>query len=308
MKKLIYCIVSILALFLFAACDDSNPVTIQPNGDVAQVSLVADSLKEKITKQDTVMKVYVAKVDSLIQVQNDLNDEVYKLKNNIDEISFSGAWKICVILALVFSIIAIGLFLWFTTSKDIVDVSNISKVLGLGDVRDVKLMKDNIDEITKKMKDIPSDSKTRNCQHKKANAYPSSWEINQLKSEIDELKGQIAMLMSPAQAVLPEKDEQNGGNVLYSGINNKQYFVNLQNSQSSESVFVINVNSNGRGTFNIIRLDKIQSRNNWQDVVELVGSKIAMKDAQDFKVKELGQCHEAGNGWVVDKKLKISIL
>lgn len=306
MKKLIYCIVSIFALFLFAACDDSNPAIVQPNGDVAQVSSVADSLKDKIAKQDTVMNVYVAKVDSLIQVQNDLNGEVFKLKNDINEISFSGAWKICVILALAFSIIALGLFLWLTTSKDIVCVSNISKVLCLDDIRDIKNMKDEIDKINEKLKNIPSGSKQRNCQYK-TNANPSSWEINQLKSEVDELKGQIAKLMSPVQTVLSEKKEQNNDNVLYSGINSGKYFVNLQKNQSSESVFVINVDSNGRGTFNIISLAKIKSRNNWQEVVELVDSKITIKEAQDFKVKEPGQCHEAGDGWVVDKKLKISI-
>ena len=60
------------------------------------------------------------------------------------------------------------------------------------------------------------------------------------------------------------------------------------------------------GKFNIISLDKIKSRNGWQDVVEYKGS---IEDATTFQVEEFGICKKIDDVTCqVTKKLKIRLI
>jgi hypothetical protein len=62
-----------------------------------------------------------------------------------------------------------------------------------------------------------------------------------------------------------------------------------------------------KGRFNIISLDKIQSRNDWQQKIECSG--ISIKEASDFRIEEEGLCEKIEeNTWQVTKPLKIRLL
>ena len=65
--------------------------------------------------------------------------------------------------------------------------------------------------------------------------------------------------------------------------------------------------SNIKGKFNIISLDKIQSRNDWQQKVECSG--ISIKEASDFRVEDDGICEKIDeNTWQVTNPLKIRLI
>ena len=61
-----------------------------------------------------------------------------------------------------------------------------------------------------------------------------------------------------------------------------------------------------KGRFNIISLDKIQSRNDWQQKIECSG--ISIKEASDFRIEEEGLCEKIEeNTWQVTRPLKIKL-
>ena len=73
-------------------------------------------------------------------------------------------------------------------------------------------------------------------------------------------------------------------------------------------MFRITFTSQTKGKFNIIALDKIQSRNDWQKKVECSGG-VSIKEASDFRLEEEGLCEKIDEySWKVTKPLKIRLL
>ena len=92
----------------------------------------------------------------------------------------------------------------------------------------------------------------------------------------------------------------------YAFINSGSYFTKILDSAQEGCVFSIKFKSATKGEFTIISLDKIKSRNGWQEIVEYTGS---IEDANSFKVEELGICETSDKEtWQVTKKLKIRLL
>ena len=72
-------------------------------------------------------------------------------------------------------------------------------------------------------------------------------------------------------------------------------------------MFKLTFTSQTKGKFNIIALDKIQSRNDWQKKVECSG--VSIKEATDFRLEDEGVCEKIDeNTWKVTKPLKIRLI
>ena len=91
----------------------------------------------------------------------------------------------------------------------------------------------------------------------------------------------------------------------YANINSGNIFTKIFDSAQESCVFSIKFKSATKGEFNIISLDKIKSRNMWQEIVEYTGS---IEDATSFKVEDYGICEKYDDvTWQVTKKLKIKL-
>ena len=102
--------------------------------------------------------------------------------------------------------------------------------------------------------------------------------------------------------------EVNTQKVVYAKLNSGKYFLELSESNQEGCVFKINYNTSlNRGEFCIISLDKIKSRNGWNEVVDYSGNCV-MKEATDYRLVEKGLCEKLTDGtWEVKRKLKITI-
>jgi hypothetical protein len=82
--------------------------------------------------------------------------------------------------------------------------------------------------------------------------------------------------------------------------------MSIYDSNQEGCVFKITFTSPTSGRFNIISLDKIQSRNDWQKKVECIGDSI--REASDFSLVEEGICEKIDKDtWIVTKPLKIRL-
>lgn len=73
----------------------------------------------------------------------------------------------------------------------------------------------------------------------------------------------------------------------YANINSGNIFTKIFDSAQESCVFSIKFKSANKGEFNIISLDKIKSRNMWQEIVEYTGS---IEEATSFKIEDYGIC------------------
>ena len=114
--------------------------------------------------------------------------------------------------------------------------------------------------------------------------------------------------MTPPRSDTPKPDiEAEYQKVGYAKNDMGTYFTTIYGSNQEGCVFKISFISPIKGKFNIISLDKIQSRNDWQQKIECSG--ISIKEASDFRVEEEGLCEKIEeNTWQVTKPLKIKLL
>lgn len=94
----------------------------------------------------------------------------------------------------------------------------------------------------------------------------------------------------------------------YAKINTGKYFTEILQSGNEVCVYKIDFVNDIKGEFDIVSLQKIQSRNDWQAVVEYSGN-CTISEAQQYSVEEPGICEKkkGQNVWEVTKKLKIKI-
>jgi hypothetical protein len=91
----------------------------------------------------------------------------------------------------------------------------------------------------------------------------------------------------------------------YANINTGKYFTKILDSSQETCVFSINFMSETKGEFTIISLDKIKSRNGWQEVVEYTGS---IEESTSFKEVDKGICEKVDDiTWEVTRPLKIRL-
>lgn len=96
---------------------------------------------------------------------------------------------------------------------------------------------------------------------------------------------------------------------LYTGINSENYFVDFYNSQQESCVYKIICETEDKGDFTLISLDKIQSSNGWRTVVDYeTNGDCTIEDAHNFTIIDYGKCEKIeDNTWKVTKNLKIKI-
>ncbi len=95
--------------------------------------------------------------------------------------------------------------------------------------------------------------------------------------------------------------------ICYANMNNENLFLIFFDTRQDSSVYKIEYDNGGVGTFDLISLEKIKSRNGVNDVVEYQGD-CTLEEANSYTPIEFGKCEKMDeNTWKVVNKLKIKI-
>lgn len=294
MKKLLNFIVCLTVIFALFSCDvfNDNEQSQDTNNDAATVEGISQEMKDKIAAQDTLMGVLVLEVDTLgqalIQVQKEnaeLKARVAKLENP------KSTWGYMALAALAIAIIAL-----------VLSLLKLKKGISRGEVDEI--FSKNFDK-SQRMAKLEKTVDQLNISFQKVNANlrnvdttPRGRESNDVHNTPSAVTKHQEQLCQPPKAEYLKKG--------YAKINSGDCFTQIFDSAEEGCVFSIEFKSATKGEFNIIAVDKIRSRNNWQEIVECTG--LSIKDATSFNVKELGICEKCNDSlWKITRKLKIKL-
>lgn len=303
--NIIVCLITILALSSCNLLEDEKK-----SKDAEQVRTIVelpDSVKQKIVEQDALMAVLLNKVDTLTAELNATKTENAELKEKIAELkSPKSTWAYVSMSAFLLGLIALFV--------------PIFKPKGVKEEKVYDIVKNCLDE-SRRIKDLQIHvnnllSSQRNSRTSQPNAYASNTDsrLSQLESQVAQVIAVVNKMTASVQSTTPQRTDTPRGQreaeyqkVGYAKNDKDMYFTTIYESNQEGCVFKITFTSPTKGKFNLISLDKIQSRNDWQQKVECSG--ISIKEASDFRVEEEGCCEKIdANTWQVTKPLKIRLL
>ena len=298
-----------IAIMVMSSCsffDDDK--SSKETKEVRTIVELPDSVKQKIVEQDSLMTELLNKVDTLTAELNATKTENAELKEKVAELkSPKSTWGYMTLAAIVLSIISI--IITFMRSKG-VSTEQVGEQIkhALGESRRINKLQDDVNQLL---------SQKNRVTHQQANYAPqySETRIQQIENT---LKKVVKFMNDSTRQTHPVTSQTNNPStcpskepeykkVGYAKNDRDMYFTTIYDSNQEGCVFIITFTSLTKGIFNIISLDKIQSRNDWQQKVECSG--ISIKEASDFSVEDEGICEKIDeNTWKVTKPLKIRLL
>ena len=310
MKNAINIVVCVVIILTISSCDffSEKPSTQDSVGSAATVEGISKEIKDKIAAQDTLMNALVLKVDTLAQALSQAQKENAELKVQIAKLeSPKNIWAYISIGAIVLSLIALILSLLKPKGIKEERVYEIFKK-SLDDSRRIKELQININKL------LSSPRNNRESNIPSSYAPNSEGRLRQLENQmaqVIETINKITPLASQPVSTRQNPTRSREGNeyqkVGYAKVDTDIYFTTILESNQEGCVFKLTFTSQTKGKFNIIALDKIQSRNDWQKKVECSG--VSIKEATDFRLEDEGVCEKIDeNTWKVTKPLKIRLI
>lgn len=310
MKKLfslIVCTTAMLALYSCSLFEDEKPS--KDTEKVKTIVELPDSVKKKIVEQDAVMTELLNKVDTLTKEINTTKAENGDLKEKLEYLkSPQNTLTYVAICAFLLGMVAIIVAIFKPRGVKEERVYNI--VEKYFDEYKIKELRVNVNNLISS-----SQRNNRSSQTTSPYAPNSDSRIRQLENQLTQVIEAVNKITSQEQQSLSHRqetartDEENEyQKVGYAKVDTDMYFTTIYGSNQEGCVFKITFNSQTKGKFNIIALDKIQSRNDWQKKVECSGG-VSIKEASDFRLEEEGICEKIDEySWKVTKPLKIRLL
>ena len=268
---------------------------------IRKILVDQDSLYAGLVDQINTMTVALQKTDSNCQT---LEKQVSELREP------ARIWNFLTLGCVIAIICILGIVLYLL--KNFMDKEKVSRYVRKHSVDEKRVIEIlgqiNIQDLKKKLDQISSTSTTS----KKASTTTSSSEILELSRRIKVLEDQISKssmhntFSQPKDNNMPSVSYNRMG---YANTNSKNYFLDISDTKQEASVYQIKFQSDTTGLFDIISLDKIKSRNDWQDVIEAQGDCL-MQEANRYERLEYGACKKVESSsptWEVTKKLKIRI-
>lgn len=308
MKK-VYSLIVLTAILALSSCslfeDDKSS---KGKDEIRTIVELPDSVKQKIADQDTLMTELLNKVDTLTTELNFTKKKNAELKEKIAELkSPKSTWAYISILAFVLGLIAL--------------ILSLLKPKGIREKRVYEIVKKSLDE-SRRIKELQENvnnllsSQRNNRMSNTSSSYApnSDSRLRQLEKQMAQVIEVIKNItITTSQPVSTRKEpvssrkENEYQKVGYAKVDTDIYFTTIYDSNQEGCVFKISFTSPIIGKFNIISLDKIQSRNDWQQKVECSGYSI--KEATDFRIEDNGICEKIDEStWKVTKPLKIRLL
>ncbi len=300
--------------FLVESCDSIDGSDIHKEVEVKQIVELPDTVKQHLIKQDSLYTGLIAKIDTLTNELNASQQSIAQLQNNVDMLeSPESFWNYMTVGAIILSLIAIVLTFLCGGRLDEDKVRRI--------VRSILDESTRLNELQRKVQELEKVKNTNaNLGYMPAGSISRKAEdrivylegkirevidaVNRHETEIKNCGGAKPTLPStPSKSEQPKFSKEG-----YAKLNSGAFFLEILDSNQEGCVFHINFKSENKGEFDIISLDKIKSRNGWQEVVETTGN-CTMEDATSYKVADKGICEKLSDGktWEMKRKLKIKI-
>lgn len=306
MKKILNIIICVFVIFVVSSCEflDEKKPSQDIEDKVAAVEGISQDIKNKIAAQDTLMNALVLKVDTLAQALTQAQTENTELKAKVAKLeSPNSIWRYMAIASLALAILALILSLL----RDGVSREEVDEIFSR-----------NLDK-SQRMANLRSDINQLKSEFGNKNASSVNTSLQMLDVRLRSVESTLSRLSSkPSEGnsatnlSVPHRQERSSQPTTpeyhkmgYANINSGNIFTKIFDSAQESCVFSIKFISADKGEFNIISLDKIKSRNMWQEIVEYTGS---IEDATSFKVEDYGICEKYDDvTWQITKKLKIKL-
>lgn len=307
MKKAINIVVCLATILTLSSCDFFSGK--QPDQDsvdnAAPVEGISQKTKNKFA-QDTLMNALVLKVDTLAQALSQAQKENAELKVQIAKLeSPKSTWGYMTLASLAIAIIALVLSLLRKgLSREKVDeifCNNLDKS------KRIEKLKDDVSELKSGLNgNRVSLSVNTSLQNLDTRLRSVESSVSRLSSKTNEVQNSSNPSVAHRQEQSCQIKDLESLRTGYANINSGNIFTKIFNSAQESCVFSITFKSENKGEFNIISLDKIKSRNMWQEIVEYTGS---IEEATSFQVEDYGICEKYDDvTWQVTKKLKIKLI
>lgn len=297
---------AMLALYSCGLFEDEKPS--KDSGDVKTIVELPDSIKKKIVEQDALMTELLNKVDTLTKEMNSTKAENADLKEKLADLkSPKNTLTYVSICAFLLGLVAI--IITFFKPKGVKEERIYNIVEKYFEDYKIKELRVNVNNL------VSSQRNNRSSQTSSSYAPNSDSRIKQLENQlaqvievVNKITSQEQQSVSHRQETTQPQEENEYQKVGYAKVDTDMYFTTIYNSNQEGCVFKITFSSQTKGKFNIIALDKIQSRNDWQKKVECSGG-VSIKEASDFRLEEEGVCEKIDEySWKVTKPLKIRLL
>ena len=283
--------------------------TQKDSKELSSIEGLAPEIKAHFVEQDSLMKDLVNKVDTLAVALNQVQKENSELREKIENIqSPRSTWAWMSMGAIALSIIALVLAL-FRRGLNEHEVRAV-----VGDRLD---RSQRIKELIFNVNSLKNEAQ-RNSRNTSSSSSNLSSSIESRLQKLENTLQEVVSYLNSQKPILPPQQTSYGYSnsqqerttevirAGYANINTGKYFTKILDSNQETCVFSIKFKNERKGEFTIISLDKIKSRNGWQEVVEYTGS---IEDATSFKEIEKGICEKYDeNTWEVTKPLKIRLL
>ena len=308
MKK-VYSLIVLTAILALSSCsffeDDKSS---KGKDEIRTIVELPDSVKQKIADQDTLMTELLNKVDTLTTELNFTKEKNAELKEKIAELkSPKSTWAYISIGAFILGLIAL--------------IISLLKPKGIKEKQVYEIVKKSLDE-SRRIKErqvnvnnlLSSQRNNRMSNTSSSYAPNSDSRLRQLENQMAQVIGIINKItvtasqpVSTRKEPAPSRKENEYQKVGYAKVDTDIYFTTIYESNQEGCVFKLTFTCQSKGKFNIIALDKIQSRNDWQKKVECSG--VSIKEATDFRLEDEGICEKIDdNTWKVTKPLKIKLI
>lgn len=311
MKNILNIIVCAFAIFTVSSCGlftDKNSSQDTENG-AATVEGISQELKNKLEAQDTLMQTLVLTVDTLAQALKEVQKENIALENKVAKLeSPKSMWGYMTFAAIALSILAV--IVAFIRSKGITKEQAGEQIKhALDESKRINKLKDDVELL------LSQRYRTANQSQNYAPQY-SEARIRKIEDKLDNIEKIVCgsslrtqqMTSQTSNTSVPSHKESEYQKVGYARNDMDMYFTTIYDSNQEGCVFKITFTSLTEGKFDIISLDKIQSRNDWQQKIECSGD-VSIKEASNYRVEKEGNCMKIDeNTWKVTKPLKIKLL
>lgn len=308
MKKAINIVVCVATILTLSSCDFfSEKQPVQDTVDsAATVEGISKEIKNKIAAQDTLMNALVLKVDTLAQTLSQAQKENAELKVQVAKLeSPKSTWGYMTLASLVIAIIALVLSLLRKgLSREKVDEFFCNNLDKSKRIAELKVAVSQLQSgLNSNRVSLSVNTSLQNLDTRLRSVESS---VSRLSSKTNETQNSSNPSVTHRQEQMRQTKDLEYLRMGYANINSGNIFTKIFDSAQESCVFSIKFKSANKGEFNIISLDKIKSRNMWQEIVEYTGS---IEEATSFKVEDYGICEKYDDvTWQVTKKLKIKLI
>lgn len=308
MKKAINIVVCLATILALSSCDFfSEKQPVQDSVDsAAPVEGISQERKNKIAAQDTLMNALVLKVDTLAQALSQAQKENAELKVQVAKLeSPKSTWGYMTLASFAIAIIALVLSLLRKgLSRERVDEIFCNNLDKSKRIAELKVAVSQLQSgLNGNRVSLSVNTSLQNLDTRLRSVESS---VSRLSSKTNETQNSSNPSVTHHQEQLRQTKDLEYLRMGYANINSGNIFTKIFDSAQESCVFSIKFKSADKGEFNIISLDKIKSRNMWQEIVEYTGS---IEEATSFKVEDYGICEKYDDvTWQVTKKLKIKLI